>query len=100
MKTYWRTWYVQTAHRARLEGVPVSRDYGYVVRVRPAPAPGEYGKRPGCESLEAWCNTKAIAERHVQDNERHLSLGYFECPCGSNKQAGSCCGIPSRERTA
>ena len=79
MKTYWRTWYVQTAHRARLEGVPVSRDYGYVIRVRPAAAPGEYGKRPGCESLDAWCKTKAIAEHAVQV-ERADEVKYVRHP--------------------
>lgn len=77
-----------TAHRARSMGIPVSRDYGYAV-VSSQLLPG-YNSR-----LYSWCKTKDIAERSVETWEYSKKRGFHACPCGSDKQARACCGIPA-----
>lgn len=42
----------------------------------------------------SWCKTKAIALASVARLEEAKRLGYWGCPCGSDKQARGCCGIP------
>lgn len=84
--------FVQTAHRARLQGIHCSRSYGYVVRISP-PVKGScyYG---GEQNIYAWCKTKTIAEREAESCREAQRKGYWSCPCGSNKQARLCCGVP------
>ena len=84
-----RFW-VQTARRANIEGCQCSRDYGYVVRIHP-PITGE-GRRSG--KYVSWCKTKAIAQDEVNRQLDAQRKGYHACPCGSDKQARACCGVP------
>ncbi len=91
---YKAAWLYVTAKRAMLMGIPVSRHYGYYVLIFPPVLNG--GKKPGRERIEAWCKTKAGALRCIESNVEAQVNGYFSCPCGSNKQARSCCGIPKK----
>lgn len=86
---------VVTARRAQIMGVQMRRSYGYAVLIDP-PVTTE-GRRPGCERLNAWCKTKAIAERNAEDCRNSQRKGYYGCPCGNHKQARACCGIPNLE---
>lgn len=85
--------FVQTAHRARMEGCYAGgRNYGYVVRIDP-PVPGSC-YHGGFQRVYAWCKTKTIAEREAESCREAQRKGYWSCPCGSNKQARLCCGVP------
>lgn len=83
---------VVTATQARIMGIPTPRSYGYYVLIDP-PVMTE-GRLTGRERIQSWCKTKAIAEDSKRRNEDAQIKGYYSCPCGSNKQARSCCGIP------
>jgi len=94
MNFYNATFSVVTARRARILGVTTWRSYGYYVLVSPAVT--NQGRKPGRESIEAWCSCKSVAMRAKADREESQVKGYWSCPCGSNKQARACCGIPKK----
>ena len=89
---YAATFTTCTARRAQSQGVKTSRAYGYYVLIDPPITSG--GKRAGCERVEAWCRTKAIASRHADQCREAQAKGYYGCKCGSNKQSRACCGLP------
>jgi hypothetical protein len=88
---YKARFFVQTAARANREGCRCSREYGYVVRIDP-PVLCE-GRETG--KMQAWCRTKAIAERAAEGYRESQRKGYYGCQCGSGKQSRLCCGVPA-----
>ena len=86
---YKAKFWIQTVRRAEIEGVHVYRSYGYVVRVSPAPP-----SRP--DGIYAWCKTKVVAVKALADYQFCQRKGFWACPCGSDKQAVLCCGIPEK----
>lgn len=93
MKNTWNAYtarfWITTARRAHIEGQrhEGARTWGYVIRCDP-PAPAHYTQ------VYCWCKTKAIAKEVLAGYERSKREGYWGCPCGSNRQAVRCCGIP------
>ncbi len=84
-----------TAKRAQSMGIKIGRHYGYAVLINP-PVMTE-GRREGCERLQSWCKSKGGAQQYIEDQYNAIKKGYHGCPCGSNKQARACCGIPKKE---
>jgi hypothetical protein len=93
MYDYYRARYcIVTARRAQIMGIRTSRSYGYYVLIDPPMRSA--GKLPGSERVRCWCRSKAGAMEAVEYNRRCQRLGFHCCPCGSQKQARNCCGIP------
>ena len=92
---YKATFTFATANTVQKMGIPVTRENGYYVLVHP-PVQSE-GRRPGLERIECWCRTKKVAEHELASRLRAQKRGYWLCPCGANKQAVACCGIPKIE---
>ena len=90
---YNATFTYATARRVQQMGIPVRRKYGYYVLISP-PVMNQ-GRHEGTERVECWCKTKAIAQKQATEKVRCQKRGYYSCPCGSEKQAVACCGIPS-----
>lgn len=87
---YETRFFVTTVKRANIEGQKYPRQYGYVIRCFPK-APWQTSQ------VYAWCKTKAIALAALERCENSKKQGYWECPCGSGKQARLCCGIPNQK---
>jgi hypothetical protein len=85
---YKARFFIQTAKRAIKEGVVLSRNYGYVVRIDP---PKPAGLQPdGTSKVESWCRTKTIAGKTMQACQDNQRLGFYGCPCGSGLQKRTC----------
>jgi hypothetical protein len=88
---YTARFFVTTVKRAIMEGQESAcHDYGYVVRCQP--------KEPSHTSeVYCWCKTKKVAIDTLAGYENSKVKGFWGCPCGSNKQARLCCGVPQKE---
>lgn len=91
---YKTTLAVMTAARARAIGLRPLRHYGYYVTITPKP-PASTSPHPTI-GISAWCRTKAVAIRHVQEDNDAKTKGYHACPHECDMQARRCPhGIPA-----
>jgi hypothetical protein len=86
---------IVTARRAQILGLTPTRHYGYYVIITPKPpSNGHYQGERDDLALYSWCRTKRVAIAKVEDDNHSKLKGYHGCPCGNQRQARACCGIP------